>query len=187
MNPNLKLDDVDVMVHAGVLLHLFGVARRSFRDVQRRSTRGVALDMSLVNNTLVINKRMTPFKPSVFPVPTRENSELWKFFMAATDTVPAVEHSSFHYRLLRYKIGPISCVVRTVVNGTIQEMPAPRDASGPQETRHVHGIDVMAAGEGILTDAAFLGTARPRPDPHTGRKTELTRLKLTAPRLWSLA
>lgn len=183
MNPNFKLDDVDVMVHFSVLVHLFAVARRSFKIVQQKSAHGMALDMSLVNNTLVITRRKRPLRPSV-PTQSMEYSETWGFFKAATDPVPAIEHSSLHYRLLRYKIGPLSCVVKTLANGTIQEMPAPRGPSGPQETRHVHGIDVIAAGQGILTDAAFLGSARPRPDPHTGRKTEFTRLKTLTPRLW---
>lgn len=184
MKPSIKLDDVDVMAHAGVLVYLFGVARQSFKAAQETNAVGIALDLSLFNNTLVIKKRTKYSKRSRLSVTSRENTEAWEFFEAATDPVPRVENSGFHYRLLRYNIGPVSCVVRTMANGTIQEMPAARDPSGPQDKRHIHGIDVIPAGEGIRTDAAFLGTTRPRPGPHAWRWKEQRRLKKKTAGLW---
>lgn len=180
MNPSLKLDDVDVMVYSGVLLSLLAVAGQSYKKIlQSQRAHGSALDMALVNNTLVIKRRTKPSRPQ----PLTSFDE-WDFFRAATNPVPAVGDSSQHYRLLRYNIGPLSCVVRTQANGTIQKMPVPRDSSGLQETRHIHGIDVIAGGEGILTDAAFAGSARQRPGPHTRKTQEAVRLKKMAARLW---
>lgn len=103
----------------------------------------------------------------------------------ATTPVPDVEQSPLHHQLLRYNIGSLSCVVRTRVNGTIQDMPSFREPCGPQQTREIHGINVITAGQGVLTPAAFRGTARHRQAGRCAwKKYESRRLRRWAPRLW---
>ncbi|KAI7776962.1 hypothetical protein LA080_004256 [Diaporthe eres] len=181
MKPNLKLDDVDVMVTQSALVQLLAIASWTSRHITgARGPEGFAFDLSLINNTLVIQKR-TP--PTNRPLPTPWD---WNYYEAATVPVPGVEYSSTHYQLLRYNIGPFSCLVQTMAHGTVQELPTTKGPSKPQKTRNLNGIEVISAGQGVLTSAAFLASARPQEtDPRTRRKKIAAHLRKRTPYLWA--
>lgn len=179
MKPNLKLDDVDVMVHDSALFQLFTIASRRSKDMFRSSGSNFAFDISLINNTLVIQKRTkTPKVVLLTPLD-------WHHYEAATVPMPGVEYSSVHCQLLRYNIGPLSCVVSTRVNGTVQQLPTIKEPSKPQKKRHVNGIDIIIAGQGVLPAAAFQAILRPRqtdrPLDGTGKEGRPTPEKGPAP------
>lgn len=180
MKANLKLDDVDVMVPQSALVQLLGVASWKSRYILGASARGFAFDLSLINNTLVIQKRSCAGQKDL-QTPSR-----WSHIEAATVPVPGVEYSSIHYQLLRYNIGPLSCVVQSRVYGTVQELPTTKGPSKSQKTRNLNGIDVISAGQGVLTSAGFQASARPQEtDPRTRRKKIAAYLRSKTPTLWT--
>lgn len=180
MKPNLKLDDVDVMVPDGALVELFAIASWRSRYILGSRCNGLAFDLSLINNTLVIQKR-TPITKRALPTPSH-----WNQYEAATVPMPGVEYSSVHCQLLRYNIGPLSCVVSTRVNGTVQQLPTIKEPSKPQKKRHVNGIDVISAGQGVLPAAAFQAILRPRQtDRWTEWEKKAAHLRRRVPRLWA--
>lgn len=182
MKPDLKLNDVDVMVHDHLLLHLLGLAQDDpWAHVAQ--VRTIAFTMSVVDQTLVIQRSILPSHSPTTTVPS-ENLKMGKFYRAAMDSAPDVEHSLHHNQLLRYNIGPLTCVVRATVNGTVQKMPEHTSASAPKKTRDIHGIRVIAAGQGVQTPLAFHASARHRPAPGKERHFEHDHLKKRAPHLW---
>lgn len=180
MEANRKLDDVDVMVPQVALVQLLAIASWKSRYLLGMKASGFAFDLSLINNTLVIQKR-TSAKQRDLRTPSR-----WSHIEAATVPVPGVEYSSIHYQLLRYNIGPLSCVVQSRVHGTVQELPTTKGPSKPQKTRNLNGIDVISAGQGVLTSAGFQASARPQEtDPRTRRKRIAAYLRNMTPTLWA--
>lgn len=182
MRPDMKLNDVDVMISEAMLLFLIGFARH-YPRASSRPSHELSFHMSLVDNTLVIQRRENnPLRAMTVPSSIPPD---WQYYEMATAPVPDVEFSSLHHQLLRYNIGSLSCVVRTRVSGTIQDMPAFREPCGPQQTREIHGINVITAGQGVLTPAAFLGTARRSlVEISAWKKNEMRRLRIWTPRLW---
>lgn len=186
MKPNLKLDDVDVMMTEEALMNLLGlVSLGNMKKSFPMNTYGFALDMSLINNTLVFQQRWRNSHTAPdLASPVLEHTDCYK---AATVPVPGVEQSPTHCQLLRYSLGPLSLVVRTKLEGSVQEFPSTKEPSGPQKTRNVHGIDVITAGQGILTPMAFQISARSRAtddDREKRHNREKKRRRRWAPRLW---
>lgn len=90
-----------------------------------------------------------------------------------------------HYQLLCYNIGSLACLVCAYVQGTVQGLPAARERSRPQNTRNVHGIDVITTGQGVLAPLAFQASYRPPgTDPRSRLRREKERLYRRVPRLW---
>lgn len=179
-DPELKLHDIDVMISVGTLLHLLAVAQNGKESLKTGRVKGIAFNMSLMGNTLVIKRRPREQASGAIRVPTLM-PPAWGYFKASTEPMPEVEDSSIHYQLLRYNIGPLSCLVRSKVNGTVQKMPTSTGSSERPRACDVHGIDVIKAGRGVLTKAAFGGI--PRPPPKTQR-SEFELLKRDTARLW---
>lgn len=182
-DPGLKLDHVDIMATDEVLLNLLVVARNeslvSFKGSIRKHLNNSAYNVLLVGNTLVLKRRASSFHGKA-RVPTGRRLN-FGYYKISTESVPEVEDSSVHYQLLRYKLGPFSCLVRATVNGSMQDMPTCVGQSKKPQTRNVHGIDVIRAGKGVQTTQAFQATVRPLPIQH---KLEARRLKKFALHLW---
>lgn len=185
MKPNEKLDNVDIMVHNRALIQLLGIPLWRTRALLSGRSSAYAFDMSLINNTLVIQER-----PEIKPLHTGKalaTRHRWDCWKAATVPVPQVDYGASHFQLLRYNIGSLSCVVQAKASGTVQELPSTKEPSGPPKTRNIHGIDVITAGQGVLTPLAFQASVRrTRPDanPRRGKKTEFERFRRWAPDLW---
>lgn len=177
MKPNLKLNDVDIMAKEQVLIKLMGIALRSQTGVFNQNAQGFAIDMSLINNTLVLQNRLRYTHPPKSPFFDDD------YYEAATVAVPGAEHSPVHNQLLRYNIGPLSLAVHTKVNGSVQRLPTAKEPSGPLETRDVHGIDVITAGKGVLPHLTFQVSPRFRDSP-PNRRRERELIKKWVPRLW---
>lgn len=178
MSPNEKLDNVDIMVHDFALIRLLGIVQWKMR---KRFRLPYAFDMLPINNTLVIQDQ-----PKIkFPHTPKATSTQFRHIVWNAVTVPApqVDNSSVHLQLLRYNIGPLSCVVNAKLRGTVQELPTIRGPSGPPKTRDIHGIDVITAGQGVLTPLSFRANVRRQPRV-TSPKEEYKRLQKMAPHLW---
>lgn len=184
MKPHLKLDDVDIMVHGTVLFYLLMIASDRMGGVFRGMKSGIAFDIVLMNNTLVIQRRSR--RSSSFLAKDALSTKLEEHsYGAATIPVPGVKNSMHHYQLLRYNIGSLACLVSVHVKGTVQVLPAARERSRPQKTRSVHGIDVITTGRGVLTPLTFQASFRlPGTIPRSRFKREKTRLDKRVPRLW---
>ena len=180
MKPEVKLGDVDVMIHDQILLYLLEVTQKFGVSILARPIRGFAFNMSLIDNTLVIKRRFMHARSGVTTLPSYIPDH-WESYKAATESVTEGDDSSLHFQLLRYKLGPLSLLVRTRANGTVQELPNSREPSEHQESRELHGINVITAGQGVLMPATFQGVARPRPRK---LKPEVNRLGRYAPRPW---
>lgn len=185
-NPELKLDHVDVMISDEVLLYILLVAqngRAPFFGEPIGSISTLAFDLLLVGNTLVMKRRRNKYRrlTNTTTVPSNLPTLHWEYYKVATEPVPEVEDSSVHQQLLRYNIGPLSCLVKVKVNGTVQEMPTSTSPSEPPQQRDLHGIDVIKAGQGVHPNSAFQAIARrPAADP----AIDARRLKFMTARLW---
>ncbi|KAG8160900.1 hypothetical protein KVR01_009164 [Diaporthe batatas] len=185
-DPGLKLDHVDVMASLGVLLNLLSVAHNTHQRLYRRPRHGFPdsfhLNMMQVGNTLVLRDRFnttatkTRFNTTAtkirVPGPSPKGWEYYKIF---TEPAPEVGDSSIHHQLLSYKLGPLTCLVRTYVNGSMQDMPIPTDQSSNPQRRDIHGIDVIKAGQGVQTSQAFLACARGFPFQRSNEAVRLQR------------
>lgn len=181
MKPNLRLDDVDIMVQGTALFYLLMIASDRMGGVFGGMTTGVAFDIVLMNNTLVIQRRSSSLSTKN-GLSTKLQEPSYK---AATIPVTGVKNSMHHYQLLRYNIGSLACLVSVHVKGTVQVLPAARERSRPQKTRSVHGIDVIPTGQGVLAPLAFQASfRRPDRDPQSALKRETKRLSRRVPRLW---
>lgn len=183
MKPNLKLDDVDIMVRGTAFFYLLTIALGTANSLSTGKLNGFAFDLALMDNTLVIQGRS---RVSSLGTKKKSSTKLREHcYEAATIPVPGVKNSMHHYQLLRYNIGSLACLVTPRVQGTAQELPAARERPRPQETRDVHGIDVISTGQGVLAPLAFQGLFRP---PGTGArstlKMERERLFGRVPHLW---
>lgn len=136
--------------------------------------------MLLIGNILVIKARSKRPLDGVRPVPSSMPT-YWEYYKIVTESVPEVEDSSVHNQLLHYNMGPLSCLVRTKAHGTMQEIPTSIGPSAPPQTRELHGIDVIKAGQGVLPTAAFHASARL---PFRKPDLEAKRLRTFTPRLW---
>lgn len=179
-DPELKLHDIDVMISVDVLLYLLVVAQNRKQSLRNQNIKVIAFNMSLIGNTLVIKRRTQEPSSGAIQIPSMMLPE-WGYFKASTESIPEVEDSSVHYQLLRYKLGPLCCLVRAKVHGTVQEMPTSTSSSERPQTCDLHGIDVIKAGRGVLTTAAFGGV--PRPPPRT-RRSEFDLLHKYTAGLW---
>lgn len=177
--PKLKLNDIDVMIGVDCLRPLLVVAQNSRNFLSKKPMRGIAFNMSLIDKTLVIKIRPQYDISGAILVPSTGIADT-KYYMAATESMPEVEDSTIHHQLLRYKLGPLSCLVRSKVNGTLQDMPASTGSSERPRACDLHAIDVIKAGQGVLITESFTGTTRP---PPRRQADELDRLNKKAPLL----
>lgn len=168
------------MISVEMLIYLLAVALNSKQGLQSGRMCGTALNMSLIGNTLVIKRRPREQASGDIQIPSMVQSD-WGYFKASTESVPEVEDSSLHYQLLRYNMGPLSCLVRSKVNGTVQEMPTSTSSSERPRVCEIHDVDVVKAGKGVLMSAAFVANYRL---PPRKRSDEFMRLIRHAPRLW---
>lgn len=184
MKPNLKLDDVDIMVHGTALFYLLMIASDRMGGRFGSMKNGTAFDIVLMNNTLVIQRRSR--RSSSLATKKALLTQLEEHsYKVATIPVPGVKNSMHHYQLLRYNIGSLAFLVSVHVKGTVQMLPATRERSRPQKTRSVHGIDVITTGQGVLVPLAFQTSLRP---PSTSTRSRLEREKRRlyrrVPHLW---
>lgn len=184
MKPHLKLDDVDIMVQETVLFYLLMIASDRMGGVFRGMKSGIAFDIVLMNNTLVIQRRSR--RSSSFSTKDALSTKLEEYsYGAASIPVPGVKNSMHHYQLLRYNIGSLACLVSVHVKGSVQLLPAARERSRPRKTRSVHGIDVITTGQGVRAPLAFQASFRlPDTIPRSRFEREKTRLDRQVPRLW---
>lgn len=184
MKPNLKLDDVDIMVHGTALFYLLMIASDRMGGRFGSMKNGTAFDIVLMNNTLVIQRRSR--RSSSFATKKALLAQLEEHsYKVATIPVPGVKNSMHHYQLLRYKIGSLAFLVSVHVKGTVQMLPATRERSRPQKTRSVHGIDVITTGQGVLVPLAFQTSLRPpSTSPRSRLEREKRRLYRRVPHLW---
>lgn len=184
MKPNLNLDDVDIMVHGTALFYLLTIALDRATQTFHGNTTGFAFDIVLMNNTLVIQRRSgisSLLNKNALSTKSKLQAQSYE---AATIPVPGVEKSMHHYQLLRYNIGSLACLVSASVQGTVQELRATKEPSRPQETREVHGIDVITTGQGVLAPLAFQASFRPHTGPRWTWEREAARLRRRVPNLW---
>lgn len=183
MKPNLKLGDVDIMVRGTALFYLLTIALGTADSLSTGGKlNGFSCDLVLMDNTLVIQGRSSSSLRTKKKLSTKLQEHSYE---AVTTPVPGVENSMHHYQLLRYNIGSLACLVTPRVQGTVQELPAARERSRPQEIRSVHGIDVITTGQGVLAPLAFQGLFRPSGiDARSTLKMERDRLFRRVPHLW---
>lgn len=178
MKPDLTLNNVDIMADANALVYLFGIAQSNvgalFAFPRKQA---FAFDLSLFNDTLVIQQRRDPISPPV-------GGGRWDHYETATTPILGTHDSSHHSQLLRYNIGPLSCIVRVVVNGSVQGLPTSNRSPEPRQTLTLHGVEVIPAGHGVSPASTFKVRIRNRPDNDTMWKREHERLKRMDMRGW---
>ncbi|KAF4996066.1 hypothetical protein FGRMN_4728 [Fusarium graminum] len=107
MNPDLRFDNIDVIISASTLHMLYGFCKlRPFGIFDND------LDLSMVRNTLLIdwkNRRSgTVDSPTGM---TRKNAYAECFLQHFTRKPPSVQDSNGHFRVIQYNVGGLRCAV----------------------------------------------------------------------------
>lgn len=131
MRPGYKLDDVDVIINRSTLQNILYF-------VDGRSNRDFRLDVAKLGNTLLV----TPVLRSAHD----RNQNFGRVFeQNFTQGCTNAQNSGTHHRVIRYKIGPLNCVVLFECDAQIEPdalkdtvrpgwlWVPPRDDSGGQE------------------------------------------------------
>jgi hypothetical protein len=111
MNPDVRFDDIQVVVNRSSLMNLI-------KSVRNTSLQDFSLNLDMVNDTLFIGKRTKN--------PTSESSEnkveCGHGFEASlcTDDLE-LKNIDGHYRVINYMLGPLNIAVRIEVDGYLAE------------------------------------------------------------------
>ncbi|KAF1842879.1 uncharacterized protein K460DRAFT_257533, partial [Cucurbitaria berberidis CBS 394.84] len=122
MNPNVRFDDVDIVVNRNTLQKLYSFA--SFK----RSYKQFYIDLDMVGKTLFIGRRERNAS-TTSPSGYGRNFEN-KF----TSVDPSLVDADGHHRVVRYKLGALNAVVRMEVDGYYEVPAAPNDSSELNES-----------------------------------------------------
>ncbi|KAK8004636.1 hypothetical protein PG989_004355 [Apiospora arundinis] len=148
--PNCRFDDVDIITNRGDLMLLLSFCARSDRGSFR-------VEASVVQDSLVLDFwSKTPTRVYEDDAETRGYGP--EFEQAMTSYPRGLEDSHSHWRVLRYKLGPLTCVVRYEADatttsygdfsarpGTIRHAPNNRSATvivGGRMTPQGHGVEI---------------------------------------------
>lgn len=119
-NPDMRLDEVDIIVNRNSLRKLFDFASGKKQDAFR-------MDLHMVKDTLFICRRERNFGSLVHG--PHDPGFGHSFENAFTKTEEELNSSGGHHRVIRYRIGQLNCVVRFEVDAYYEDSDKSNSAS----------------------------------------------------------
>ncbi|KAL6711046.1 hypothetical protein ACN47E_006921 [Coniothyrium glycines] len=153
MNPDIPLDDTDIIANRNSFRKLLDFAAGKRQDPFR-------MDLHLINKTLFLSRKERNARMMIHGAANSGyGHNLEKAF---TQPAAGLDRSSSHHRVIRYRIGPLTCLVRFEVDGYY-------DASSEASPPHSE-VDNLAAS---MADLAVKKPTRARaPKPSQTRVLE---------------
>ena len=112
MNPHTLFDNVDIVVNRNSLRKLFEFAKDKRQDP-------FCMGLDMVQNTLFVSRREKHNSRIIRGSPNSGYGH--SFEQTFTESLPGLENSTSHHRIIRYRIGSVDCVVRFEVDAYLDE------------------------------------------------------------------
>jgi hypothetical protein len=158
MKPNTTLNAVDIIVNRNSLRKLLDLAAGKKPDA-------FCMGLNMINNTLVISRKERSAQYMIHGMPNAGYGH--SFEHAFTTPDHDMDDSSSHHRVIRYRIGPLDCVVRFEVDAYYDDVETSGSDANPEPDTAADATDQLTAAIAKLkvaenpSSSSLSSTARP--------------------------